>query len=450
MYSAAGQAELLTNALNATVPNKYNAVPFNDGPDTDNGLFYRPDRVALISVSYLSTVLRDIAEYVLQPLNSDEQLRVYSLHLKASQGLANESQRRTEAGVLRSHLNALPAGTNFIIVGDYNAYSSTDSGFQELIGSQSNNNGRAFDPLNLIGTWNNNATFAHYHTQSTSINSVNGGASGGVDDRFDIILTSSAMQDNILTSTYTAYGNDGSHFNDSINHLPNTAVPDSVANALHFCSDHMPVFANFVFPASALPIQLSSFRAQLVSDSVRLDWETLSETNNFGFEVQKRLAGGGEFTTIPNSFIPGNGTTLIPHHYSYTDGSTQPGMWWYRLKQIDLDGTVHFTDPVQIDVPTSVTEDVPGSYSLSQNYPNPFNPSTSITFSVSTAGLVKLEVFNMLGQKVGEIFNGPAEAGRSYSVKFDGSAVPSGVYFYHLSTSSSSRLTGIRRMVLIK
>jgi endonuclease/exonuclease/phosphatase family metal-dependent hydrolase len=450
MTSAAGVTEFTNNVMNSTVPGKYGVLPFHDGPDTDNEIFYRLDKIASVTASYIPTALRDIAEYIVQPVNSIEQLRIYSFHLKASSGLANESLRRAEATILRNHVNSLPAGTNFIFVGDYNTYSSNDSGFQALIGSQSNNTGRAFDPLNLIGTWNSNASIARYHTQSPRIRQFDGGANGGLDDRFDIILTSASMQDNILTATYTAYGNDGNHFNDSINRLPNAAVPDSIANAIHNCSDHLPVFANFIFPTSPLPIQLSAFNAVFISGSVILNWETLSETNNYGFEVQKKFNVDPDFTTVLNSFVPGNGTTLIPHQYSYTDHSTQTGLWWYRLKQIDLDGSIHFTDPVQVDIPTSVPEAVPESFSLSQNYPNPFNPSTSITFSVGASGLAKLEVFDVLGQKVDEIFNNYAESGRSYTVKFDASEIPSGVYFYHLVAGSSSKVTGIKRMVLVK
>ncbi|MBM2840067.1 MAG: Endonuclease/exonuclease/phosphatase [Bacteroidetes bacterium] len=455
MISASGQTEFLDNVVNFTTPGKYTRSSFNDGPDTDNSLFYRQDKVAFISASYLPTALRDIAEYVVQPLNSLEQLRIYSVHLHSSDGLSFQSLRRGEATVLRNHVNALPPGTNFIIVGDYNAYSSSDSGFQELVKSTSNNNGRAFDPLNLLGSWNNNSSISIHHTQSTRVRQFEGGANGGLDDRFDIILTSTSMQDNIFTSTYKPYGNDGNHFNDSINRLPNTAVQDSFATALHNCSDHLPVLASFIFPRTGLPIQLSSFHGTMGSGSVLLTWETLSETNNYGFQVQEKLGNEQEFRTIPNSFVPGNGTTLIPHSYSFTDTIAPPGNWLYRLKQIDLDGSIHYTEAIAVDVLTSVHEASPATYSLLQNYPNPFNPFTRIAFSVEKPGLVRVEVYNILGQKIAQVFNDYAQAGRRYSVEFDGSGIPSGVYIYRLLINESSlthpyNLLSSKRMVLIK
>ena len=188
---------------------------------------------------------RNIAEYRFTTVSSQDTVRVYSLHLKAGQ---SDTQRRLdEATVLRNHLNSLPSGSRFIVAGDFNIYRSTEPAFQKLIGSEANNNGRCEDPLNSIGSWNNNFSFRFIHTQSTRTRSFGGGATGGLDDRFDMILTSSSMSGSILTSTYTSYGNDGNHFNDSINRMPNTAVPDSVANALHYAADHLPVYSDFIF-----------------------------------------------------------------------------------------------------------------------------------------------------------------------------------------------------------
>ena len=104
---------------------------------------------------------------------------------------------------------------------------------------------------------------------------------------------------------------------------------------------------------TALPIQLSSFTATpLTGGQVRLDWTTLSEMNNYGFEIQRKRNGETEFQTVPLSFVPGHGTTIDPHSYSFTDTTVAAGQWWYRLKQIDLDGTIHFGPEVTVDVLT--------------------------------------------------------------------------------------------------
>jgi len=246
MTSQSGTDTFLSSVMNVYQPALYTTIPFHDGPDTDNELFFNADKVSFVSASYIPTTLRHFAEYVLHIVGTSDTLRVYSVHLKASSGSANEQQRLAEATILRNYLNNLPAGSQFIIVGDYNIYRSDEPAFQKFLADEANNNGRVRDPLNAVGIWND-YNFRFIHTQSPRVRAFGGGATGGLDDRFDMILTSYSLDDNIIASSYTAYGNDGNHFNDSINRLPNAAVPDSVANALHYASDHLPVFADFVF-----------------------------------------------------------------------------------------------------------------------------------------------------------------------------------------------------------
>ncbi len=460
MTSAAGMAEFQTAVLDLVVPGTFTHVPFNDGPDTDNGLYYRTEKWEFIRASYIPTALRDIAEYVVRPKNSAEELYIYSLHLKASSGSANEQLRLAEATILRDHLNSLPAGVQFVIVGDYNIYRSSEPAWQKLIGSETINIGRAFDPLNLTGTWNS-MTFAQHHTQSPRVRSFGGGATGGMDDRFDIILTSSTMADRIITSSYAAYGNDGNHYNDSINRLPNAAVPDSIANALHNASDHLPVTALFAFPRIVVPVQLASFTGSVnaTGDSVVLEWRTVSETNNYGFEVQRRILPDSGFMTVPDGFIPGRGTTLQPQYYRFADAlPILQGSLSYRLKQIDLDGTVHFFEPIQLNIILHVPALTPISYTLSQNYPNPFNPITRIEFSAANTTYAAIAVFDVLGREVSSLFNEIAEAGVVYTVDFNpvsrsGIPLPSGTYFYRLVLKNSTGALSpwkTKRMVLIR
>jgi hypothetical protein len=267
------------------------------------------------------------------------------------------------------------------------------------------------------------------------------------------------MSGRILTSTYQAYGNDGNHFNDSINRLPNAAVPDSIANALHNASDHLPVTARFIFPHNIVtPVQLVYFGGTInaTRDSVVLQWRTISETNNFGFEVQKRTTTTAEFETIPNSFIPGHGTTLQPHSYRFADPLTVQQTLFYRLKQIDLDGTIHYSEPTTVNVSTSTAFSEPAYFTLSQNYPNPFNPSTRIRFAVSTTGYASIHISDVLGQTVATLYNSVAEGGKEYSIQFDGmnasgSSLPSGVYFYRLVTAGAKVAPQlIKRMTLLR
>ena len=197
-----------------------------------------------------------------------------------------------------------------------------------------------------------------------------------------------------------------------------------------------------------LPIELSSLTATVVNqNSVRLDWTTATETNNYGFEVQKSAGNQNSYQTISNSFIAGHGTTIEPHSYSFVDNTASPGQWYYRLKQIDFDGTVHFSDGVQVDVVTGVTEKpLPKVFALDQNYPNPFNPSTKIEYAVPKSSHVLLEVYNVIGQKVATLVDEAKSAGY-YSTSFDASRFASGLYFYSMKAGEVSFL---KKMMLVK
>lgn len=245
-----GGADLILNALNAG-GTQYARANFINGVDTDNMLFYRTSIGTLLSQNEIPTTLREISEYVMQI--GDNQIRFYSAHLKASSGSTNEQRRLDEVTVLRNYLNGLPTGTEFVIVGDFNLYDSAEPAYQKFIANEADNDGRAEDPLlseGGVGDWHINAAFAQFHTQSPRTTQFGGGATGGLDDRFDFILTSFGINDNadveLIPGTYTAFGNDGNHFDTSLLDGPNTVVSAAVAQALHDASDHLPVYADFV------------------------------------------------------------------------------------------------------------------------------------------------------------------------------------------------------------
>ena len=215
-----------------------------------------------------------------------------------------------------------------------------------------------------------------------------------------------------------------------------------------------------------LPIELASFTAmQFDGKSVKLEWTTLSETNNFGFYIQRKGPDDREFNELPGAFVAGHGTTVVPQKYSYLDKLGSAGAWWYRLKQVDLNGAVHFSEPIQVGAVTGVQEITPTSFELAQNYPNPFNPVTTIGFRVSGekngaggwglgSSWVKLAVYDMLGREVAVLVNEKKEPG-SYEVKFDGTGLSSGVYFYRMhagdpSTSSGRSFVQMRSLLLLR
>lgn len=243
-------ANTLLAALNGNGNGQqYSRSDFVNGNDTDTVLFYKTDTVDLVSQNYITTSLREIGEYTISVANT--LLNVYSVHLKAAQGFTNEQRRLDEATTLRSHLETLPTDREFIVAGDVNFYSSSEPAYQKLTGSEANNDGRVEDllPANLIGDWHNNPAFASVHSQSTRTASFGGGATGGLDDRFDAIFSSFGLNDNVgleyVPDSYFVYGNDGQHFNQSIISGNNSVVSAEVAQALHDASDHLPVVADF-------------------------------------------------------------------------------------------------------------------------------------------------------------------------------------------------------------
>jgi hypothetical protein len=198
---------------------------------------------------------------------------------------------------------------------------------------------------------------------------------------------------------------------------------------------------------SSLPIQLASFAASAIANnSVRLSWRTISEINNYGFYVQQRLQSDSLFTEVPNSFIAGHGTTIEPQVYSFTHTNAGSVASQYRLKQVDLDGTLNYSEPVQVTTTTNVKELKPTVFGLQQNYPNPFNPSKRIIFSIAEEGPISLRVYDILGSEVASLVNENRQPGQ-YTEQFNGSRLASGVYMYVLR-SSEGQLVG--RMMLSK
>ncbi len=248
MQSQSGVTTFLNDVMDYYQPGLYTTIPFHDGPDTDPHIYFKSTKVTFITANFIATDLRNIGEYILKVNATSDTIHLFAVHLKADDGLTYQSQRRAEATVLRNYLAALPAGTKFMVMGDFNFYSSADSGFVKLTESEANNNGRLKDPINQVGAWHDSPAFALYDTQSPRTASFGGGSPGGMDDRFDFIFTScSSLDSNTITTSYKAYGNDGNHLNVAINLLPNAAVPDSVANALDSASDHIPVMCDFRF-----------------------------------------------------------------------------------------------------------------------------------------------------------------------------------------------------------
>jgi hypothetical protein len=264
MTSQAGVTEFL-NSLNTMEPGQWAALPFIDGNDTDCALFYKPSKIGFASQWAFypnpANQLRFVHVYRLRPVgysSNAADIRLYALHLKASTGF--ESQRLAECTGLRDSMNAMPPGTHGFALGDFNFYSggSTEPGFGKLLESQADNDGRLYDPLGLQGiTWQDNTSMQIAWTQSPcktgDTGCANGASTGGLDDRFDLILptlnwnTGQGYQ--LISGSYVSVGNDGLHHNNSIQDPPTIPEGAAYATALHSVSDHLPVRVDFKVPA---------------------------------------------------------------------------------------------------------------------------------------------------------------------------------------------------------
>ena len=186
-----------------------------------------------------------------------------------------------------------------------------------------------------------------------------------------------------------------------------------------------------------LPVELTSFTAKSNGKEVILNWSTATELNNQGFEIQRRVAES-EFATI--GFVKGEGTTTNQKEYSYIDKELADVKYFYRLKQIDYNGTYEYSNVIEVDV-RSLNE-----YALEQNYPNPFNPVTTIGYVLKDKSNAKLILLNAIGEEVAVLVNEEQDKG-FHTVDFNAANLPSGVYFYQLK---AGEFISVKKMLLLK
>ena len=202
------------------------------------------------------------------------------------------------------------------------------------------------------------------------------------------------------------------------------------------------------------PVELTSFDGDYVAENVELIWETATEVNNYGFEVERqyRVSSSeyGDWEKI--GFVEGHGTVNIAYSYSFVD-STLPAVDTvsYRLKQVDLGGSYEYSKEIKVAINNlSVTgvedEDLPSEFGLSQNYPNPFNPTTSIEYRVSSSENVSIKIYDMLGREVMTLVNEVKSPG-TYNVKMYGANLASGVYIYRMT---SGDYVSVKKFMLMK
>ncbi|MCX7610022.1 MAG: T9SS type A sorting domain-containing protein [Ignavibacterium sp.] len=193
-----------------------------------------------------------------------------------------------------------------------------------------------------------------------------------------------------------------------------------------------------------IPVELTSFMAQTIDNSVLLRWSTATELNNYGFEIQ-RTSDRTFSNWNPIAFINGKGTTSEPQSYSFRDENLSSGKYYYRLKQIDFDGSFEYSHIVEAEILN------PNEFILYQNYPNPFNPTTKIKFATPVDAKVKLSVYNPTGEKISELTNKFYSAG-TYEVSYNANELNSGIYFYKIEfiTNNGQYYSDVKKFILVK
>ena len=194
---------------------------------------------------------------------------------------------------------------------------------------------------------------------------------------------------------------------------------------------------------STLPVELTSFSAMQTGSTIRLQWSTATETNNHGFEIERKVKKDGTYNNWNViGFKEGHGTATEPSKYTFIDNNLDyyATSIRYRLKQVDYNGSFEYSKIVE------VKNIAPLEFNLDQNYPNPFNPTTKIKYAISSKQLVIIKVYDTLSNEVCTLVNEEKPAG-SYEVDFDGSNLPSGAYFYNINAGS---FRNTKKMILLK
>ena len=194
----------------------------------------------------------------------------------------------------------------------------------------------------------------------------------------------------------------------------------------------------------SLPVELILFSVRKYNSLIQLNWQTATEVNNYGFEIERQILK--QVQNDSNSwqkigFVQGHGNSNSPKDYSFIDQEkVAERSRSYRLKQLDADGSFHYSDVV------SVNNALGKSFKLFAPYPNPFNPNTTIKFSIPAASNVSLKIYDIIGNEIANLVNGRKDAGE-YEVDFNAKNLPSGIYF---STLRSNGNTQTQKLILMK
>lgn len=350
----------------------------------------------------------------------------------------------TKAGLANNYVISLASSGNNIFAGtlDGGLFLSTDNGTNWT----QVNNGLPITSVNSLAV---NGTNIFAATNTGVFLSTNNGTNWTQSSLKDWTNAITLKDTNIFVGTmsgaaYTSTDN-GKNWTQINNGLPSATINSLAGSGTNiFAGTNKGVFISedngvnwtqIGIPNVITPVELTLFTANANNLITKLTWKTATETNNRGFEIQRKTTIY-DFITV--AFVNGKGTSTKTNDYSWSD-KLQPGIYSYRLKQVDYNGKFEYSKEVEVTV-------YPNVFSLEQNYPNPFNPATVISYALPSASNVKLIVYNSLGQTVKVLDNGFKNAG-NYTVNFNAAELPSGIYFYKLE---AGEFIQVKKMMVIK
>lgn len=281
-----------------------------------NLILFNTQRVKLNQQQSVATSPRRTQFYTLQIVPANIPLTYAVTHLKA--GEADTAARANAARAIMSHIAAKNLNGNLILAGDMNIYDGSEPAMTTLCNPSATV--RLHDPIDRVGLWHNNASYADLHTQSTRNAETQCFVSGGLDDRFDLILTTAPLlsaNNNLRFESLKALGNDGNRFNKSITSPTNTSVPAEVAEALYNMSDHLPVVAKFIYNPTATYLEqqqytkihlnvLNPIKEQAIVELFDSN-ESIKQIDIYdimgNMQLSQRFAGGSSRVTLPTQTL---------------------------------------------------------------------------------------------------------------------------------------------------
>ncbi|MFP4555531.1 MAG: T9SS type A sorting domain-containing protein [Bacteroidales bacterium] len=336
--------KILNDVFNADGVSHYKRANYT-GDYIVNMLYYNTRKLELHSQSTIPTMVSSIYERTtdvyklyyksedLAQTNDTIFLTCIVAHLKAGSYYEDQQIRHDATKMIMSHISNNNINGNVMMMGDFNVYNSSEDAFQEFVSSSASL--RFYDPVNKLGDWHDNPYYSDYHTQSTHTSSGNNCPSaGGMDDRFDFILTSLPILNGsdglkYIEDSYWAFGQDGNRLNQSLNSPTNNSLPSDVINALYYMSDHLPVVLKLhvdANPASTADIHSDinhNFRVtNPINNHIKV-WSDVSDPETMGLQITNLL--GNTIINERVTFYPGDETKI-------DTSILKPGIYLLTLK----------------------------------------------------------------------------------------------------------------------